>query len=120
MDNSNYMCVPTARTGQNNFQRIDGIGAYTALISPWSAVSDILDSQLILCLIQLNCIFTSSPSGVWSCPATTGEKPPPCAGFTFTAIDDRRAVLFGGVNGEHGKMKDVYIIDLQLMVLVTT
>ena len=55
---------------------------------------------------------------MWSCPATTGEKPPPCAGFSFTAIDDRRAVLFGGYNGKHGKMNDVYIIDLHSMVHV--
>ena len=58
-------------------------------------------------------------AGVWSCPATTGEKPPPCAGLTFIAIDDRRAVLFGGNNGEQGKMNDIYIIDLHSMVCVT-
>ena len=59
-------------------------------------------------------------AGVWSCPATTGEKPPPCAHFTFTAIDDRRAVLFGGYNAkEQGRMNDVYIIDLHSMVCVT-
>ena len=53
---------------------------------------------------------------MWSCPATTGEKPPPCFNFTFTAIDDRRAVLFGGTNGEQGRLNDVYIIDLPTMV----
>ena len=57
-----------------------------------------------------------STAGVWSCPATTGERPPPCAAFTFTAVDDRRAVLFGGVNGDQGCMNDVYIIDLLTMV----
>ena len=56
-------------------------------------------------------------AGVWSCPATTGERPPPCSSFTFTAIDDRRAVLFGGGNGEQGRMNDVYIIDLHTMVM---
>ena len=56
-------------------------------------------------------------AGVWSCPATTGERPPPCAGLTFTAIDDRRAVLFGGKNGDQGRMNDVYIIDLHTMVM---
>ena len=56
-------------------------------------------------------------AGVWSCPATTGERPPPCAGFTFTAIDDRRAVLFGGKIGEQGRLNDVYIIDLHNMVM---
>ena len=57
-----------------------------------------------------------STAGVWSCPATTGERPPPCAEFTFTAIDDRRAVLFGGHIGDQGRMNDGYIIDLLTMV----
>ncbi|CAI8040316.1 Kelch domain-containing protein 2, partial [Geodia barretti] len=53
--------------------------------------------------------------GVWSCPATTGERPPPCAGHTFTAVDDRRAVVFGGKMESRAKMNDVYIIDLSTM-----
>ena len=56
-------------------------------------------------------------TGVWSCPATTGERPPPCYNFTFTAVSDRRAVLFGGTNGEIGRMNSVYIIDLLTMVI---
>ena len=56
-------------------------------------------------------------AGVWSCPATTGERPPPCSDFTFTAIDDRRAVLFGGYDGEQGRLNDVYIINLHTMVM---
>ena len=63
------------------------------------------------------CMFQYT-EGVWSYPATTGEKPPPCTAFTFTAIDDRRAVLFGGFDGK-GRMNDVYIIDLHSMVCVT-
>ena len=57
-----------------------------------------------------------STAGVWSCPATTGERPPPCAAFTFTAVDDSRAVLFGGRSGDQGVVNDVYIIDLLTMV----
>ena len=56
-------------------------------------------------------------AGMWSCAPTTGERPPPCSNFTFTTIDDRRAVLFGGRNGEQGSMNDVYIIDLHTMVM---
>ena len=63
-------------------------------------------------------VFSISTAGVWSCPTTTGDRPPPCAALTFTAIDDRRAVLFGGNNGEQGLMNDVFIIDLSTMVLV--
>ena len=65
------------------------------------------------------CILTCY-AGVWSYLPTTGERPPPCEGFTFTAIDGRRAVLFGGYNGEQGHMNDVYIIDLQTMVLTVS
>ena len=71
------------------------------------------------------CVSTCSTSvivipiaGVWSCPTTTGERPPPCDAFTFTAIDDRRAVLFGGNNLDQGRINDVYIIDFHTMVHV--
>ena len=56
-------------------------------------------------------------TGVWSCSVTTGDRPPPCSHFTFTAIDDRRAVVFGGFNGE-SKINTVYIIDLITMVII--
>ena len=59
-----------------------------------------------------------STAGVWSCPATTGDRPPPCSGLTFTAVYDRRAVLFGGKIRVQGRMNDVFIIDLSTMVLV--
>ena len=50
-------------------------------------------------------------TGVWSCPATTGDRPPPCSGFTLTAVDERRAVMFGGKNGKMGRINSVYNID---------
>ena len=52
---------------------------------------------------------------MWSFPATTGERPPACAGFSLTSIDHRRAVMFGG-DGVKCVMNDVYVIDLQTMV----
>ena len=63
-------------------------------------------------------VSSISTAGVWSCPATTGDKPPPCSGLTITTVDDRRAVLFGGGNEEQERMNDVFIIDLSTMVLV--
>ena len=54
---------------------------------------------------------------MWMSPDTTGDRPPPCSAFTFTAIDDRRAVVFGGNNIEMGKMNTVYIIDIITMVM---
>ena len=64
-------------------------------------------------------VSSISTVGVWSCPATTGDRPLPCDGLTFTTVDDRRAVLFGGYNKEQGDMNDVFIIDLSTMVLVS-
>ena len=52
---------------------------------------------------------------MWSSPPTTGSRPPPCASFTLTAVDSNRGVLFGG-RTEHGRMNDVYIINVQTMV----
>jgi len=59
---------------------------------------------------------TFHTTDVWISPDITGERPPPCAAFSLTSIDNRRAVLFGGNNGEQGRMNDVYIIDLLSMV----
>ena len=67
-------------------------------------------------LILLWHVSTPHTAGVWSSPATTGERPPPCGWFSLTSIDHKRAVFFGGGNGEQGWMNDVYIIDLQSMV----
>ena len=54
-------------------------------------------------------------AGIWSSPPTTGDRPPPCLHFSFTAIDPHRAVLFGG-RQEHGRVNDAYILDLWEMV----
>ena len=73
------------------------------------------------CLIVYMCkiIYVTFTAGVWSCPATTGERPPPCDAFTFTAIDDRKTVLFGGYSTiDWRRMNDVYIIDFHTMVHV--
>ena len=67
-------------------------------------------------LVLLWHVSTPHTAGVWSSPATTGERPPPCAYFSLTSIDHKRATFFGGYNGEQGDMNDVYIIDLQSMV----
>ena len=71
-------------------------------------------------LILLWHVSTPHTAGVWSSPATTGERPPLCAYFSLTSIDHKRAVFFGGYNGEQGWMNDVYIIDLQSMVCELT
>ena len=61
----------------------------------------------------MSCISTAD---MWNSPATTGQKPTPCEGITFTAVDDNRAVMFGGGNGKHGLMNDVHILFFPTMV----
>lgn len=71
-------------------------------------------------LLYLPAAYNYTCIGTWNCPATTGEIPPPCALFTFTGIDERRAVLFGGFNEKQRHMNHVYIIDFHTMVRYTT
>ena len=52
---------------------------------------------------------------MWSVPHTTGEKPPPMARHTFTKVDHRRAVVFGGSLGG-GKTNDTYVLDMETWV----
>ena len=62
------------------------------------------------------CLFVHPVSvGTWSCPPTTGDKPPPCAWFTFTKVDDSRVVMFGGFT-DHSRINDVYILDVKRWV----
>ncbi len=50
----------------------------------------------ILYILSLQLSMWSPITGKWSVPATTGDIPPPCSDFTFTAIDSHRAVFFAG------------------------
>ena len=67
-------------------------------------------------LLSRNESTASLSAGKWSSPPTTGPRPPPCAGFTFTAINEQQAVFFGGDQPGRGRVNDVYIIDFSTMV----
>ena len=54
-------------------------------------------------------------AGTWSCPLTTGDRPPPSGYFTFTEVDDSRVVMFGGYTGRYF-LNDVYILDVRRWV----
>ena len=54
--------------------------------------------------------------GTWSSPPMTGPRPPPCAFFSFTTVDENRAVVFGGRQPGRGCVNDVYILDFSDMV----
>ena len=53
--------------------------------------------------------------GMWLVPATIGDKPPPCAFFSYTAVDSYRAVLFAGIQSGH-TVNDAYILNHRIMV----
>ena len=50
-------------------------------------------------------------SGEWSSPAVSGSPPPPLHGFSFTLINKKEALLFGGWRGGHYS-NDVYCFDI--------
>lgn len=54
-------------------------------------------------------------SGEWLSPQTTGIRPLPCAGFSFTKVDPKRAVLFGG-RQRHDRVNEINILDMESWV----
>ena len=54
-------------------------------------------------------------AGEWSSPTETGTKPPPLAWFTFTKVDKRRAVVYGG-HTEGEVCGDAYVLELDKWV----
>ena len=59
-------------------------------------------------------MFLSTVTGEWSSPAVTGTKPP-LAYFSFTKVDSRSAVVYGGRTvGEPSG--DVYVLELDKLV----
>ena len=66
---------------------------------------------------RVSTVCTASPSaGKWSSPTTTGPRPPPSSGFTFTAVNHHKAVYFGGNQPGRGRVNDLYVIDFDQMV----
>ena len=59
-------------------------------------------------------MFLSTVTGEWSSPAVTGTKPPPLSGFSFSKVDSRRAVVYGGFTGEPSG--DAYVLELDKWV----
>ena len=69
---------------------------------------------MIICSISV--IVPNSLPGNWSVPEFRGETLPPCSHFTFTKVDQYRAVLFGGTVAGNHKVNTVYLIDFKSMV----
>ena len=55
-------------------------------------------------------------AGKWSSSPTTGPRPPPCYFFSFTAINDHQAVLFGGKQPQRRRVNDCFLMDFESMV----
>ena len=64
----------------------------------------------------INTPLPSPLSGTWSSPTVSGTRPPPCAFFSLTMVDDHNAVLFGGIGQGYVEYNDVYTLDLERMV----
>ena len=60
-------------------------------------------------------MFLSTVTGEWSSPAVTGTKPPRLVGFSFTKVDSRRAVVYGG-RTDGGPSGDAYVLELDKWV----
>ena len=55
--------------------------------------------------------------GKWSSPTISGQCPPPCFGFTLTALSNNKAVLYGGGycdhrDGDFVYNNDVYTVEM--------
>jgi len=69
----------------------------------------------LLVIVPVHLISLSA--GKWSIPTTTGPRPPPCSAFSFTAISDHLAVLFGGWQPRRGgRVNDCYVMNFETMV----
>jgi hypothetical protein len=49
----------------------------------------------------------------WYRPNIGGSQPPPCSGFSFTAIDAGRAILFGGRGSHDDLLSHLYILNAE-------
>ena len=63
----------------------------------------------------LSCMFLSTVTGEWSSPVVTGTKPLPLAYFSFTKVDSRRTVVYGGFTGVEIS-GDAYVLELDKWV----
>ena len=55
--------------------------------------------------------------GKWISPELIGDRPPPCAAFSFTRVDKYRVVLFGGRQLKE-RTDHLYILDMEKWVII--
>ena len=69
-------------------------------------------------LPELTTPSTPSCAGIWTSQPTTGSVPPPCVDFSFTCVDKRRAVVFGGYQPQTGITNDTFLLDMDTWVSI--
>ena len=77
-------------------------------------------SSLLVFFLPSSLLVSLPPSympGTWTSQPTTGCVPPPCVDFSFTCVDGRRAVVFGGYQPQTGITNDTYLIDMDTWVM---
>ncbi len=67
-------------------------------------------------IVHVSVFVPNSLPGNWSVPEFRGERPPPCSNFTFTKVDQYRAVYFGGMVAGGHMVNTLYLIDFRSMV----
>ena len=60
--------------------------------------------------------------GQWKVPIITGNRPPPCAGFSIHTLPGNRAVIFGGATidetGIH-RVNDLFMLSFSQNAIVS-
>lgn len=80
---------------------------YVSLLIQWTKIVKLLSFwEWIILAVHI---------GKWYSPPTTGSRPPPCAYFSFTAINDYQGVLFAGKQ-IHGRSNDCFLLNIKSMV----
>ena len=61
---------------------------------------------------EFQLVFLPLPIGQWISPEVTGQRPAPCAAFSFIRVDKRLAVLFGG-RQRVKRVNELHILDME-------
>lgn len=95
---------------------------YLCVFGGWGVLSPNhknMEHEFVADRANLGCVWSNElhffnlTKGSWECPSTTGSRPPPCQGFTFTLVDADRVILFGGFQpSTRRRVNDVYILNL--------
>ena len=104
-----YLCGMVS-CGLNELFVFGGLGQKADDI-PWQKVADYHWSEEFNEMLTNEMHIFNVLERRWTVPRTTGVRPPPCAGFSFTKIDRHRVLLFAGWQLK-GQCNDIHILDM--------